>query len=67
MLEPNHTQDKLTKLEGQVNGFDMPIMAEILLRPDARFNPRLGFGVVGRYYDKYNLEYSIKDYNNLTL
>jgi hypothetical protein len=66
MLEPNYPQDKLTKLEGQVHGFDVPIMAEILLRPGARFNPYLGFGVVGRYYDKYNLEHYFKEYNNQT-
>jgi hypothetical protein len=64
MLEPNYPQDKLTKLEGQVHGFDVPIMAEILLRPGAKFNPYLGFGVVGRYYDKYNLEHYFKEYNN---
>lgn len=64
MIAPSNPQDQLTKLEGEIKGFDVPIMAEILLRPSARFNPYLGFGVVGRYYDYYKLEYYFNENGN---
>lgn len=56
-LNPNNPQDELNKLEGEIRGFDVPLTAEILLRPTARWSPYLGFGVVGRYYDNYNFEH----------
>ncbi|NJN78012.1 MAG: hypothetical protein HC803_06475 [Saprospiraceae bacterium] len=63
-LNPYNPQDDLTKLEGQIHGLDFPLSAAILLRPDAKFNPYLGFGIVGRYYGKYKFEQYFYEYGN---
>jgi opacity protein-like surface antigen len=31
--------------------------AQIMLRPNARINPYIGFGIVANYYDDYNFEH----------
>lgn len=63
-LTPYQPQDKLSKIEGQIHGFDVPLMAEILLRPDKKWNPYVGFGMVGRYYNSYKFEQYFYDAGN---
>ncbi len=63
-LNPTNPQDELTKIEGNVEGFDFPLELKVLLRPNKKWNTYLGFGVVGRYYDNYNFEQYFYEHGN---
>jgi len=62
MINPVNPLDELAKVEAYIYGFDIPISAQILLRPSKKWNPYLGFGMIGRYYNNYKLEYYFTDY-----
>ncbi|MFK7950036.1 MAG: hypothetical protein AB8G11_20770 [Saprospiraceae bacterium] len=63
VVTPVSGLDELTKIEAKIYGFDLPINAQILLRPNAKFNPYIGFGLNGRYINNYELEYYFIDYS----
>lgn len=63
-IEPNNSSDEISKIEIKTYGFDFPVNAQLLLRPNSKLNPYIGFGIVGRYYNNYKQEYYFIDNNN---
>lgn len=63
---PTNPQDDLDKIEGQILGFSFPLTAQVLLgKKNSKWQPFIGFGMIGRYFNHAQFEYYFSDINNI--